>query len=184
MSKLSLSGKIQLATPTPITFSTRQTVMVEQFIASHGSLTLAAIDTVLTEAQKRRDILNEKIRNREVAAGIDIGVINECKRIPLEKRNKTQQEIANWKTESRATENMTIDQYLTEQLEAERLQVAEWLQIRQIFVDIYPESKTSPRLSRSELEKSPSRQIAKSLSQPALPSPRLTPRKQLKKETD
>lgn len=178
MSKLSLSGKIP--DRTPITLSTHQTMLVEKFIAERGALSLASIDAVILSTQHRLTFLSEKldIYTRTIGECVDIVVINECKRIAAEKRNHVQEQLALIDTGKRASENMTVYQYLTDEITQVQAQLSEWAQIRQIFVDIYPESKTSPRLSRSDLEKSPSRfTLPKSLSQPALPSPRQTPRK-------
>ncbi len=170
----------------PTTFSKHQTILVEKFIAERGNLTLEAIDFVIVSTKQREKILSEKISNRNVAEGIDIGVINECKRMTMEKRTSTQQKLADLMTEKRAMENMLIDQYLNEELVELRTQISEWTQIRQIFIDIYPESKTSPRSSRAELEASPTRfsfvksKSATSLNSPRIESPRLS---KMKKET-
>jgi len=170
-----MSKKLDLnALTTPITLSTHQIVLVEQFIADRGSLTLESIDTVITATRQRSQLVSEKINNHNVAGGIDIGVVNECERIPVEKRTNAQKKLANITTERRATENMLIDQYLNDQLSELEALIRDWLQIRQIFVDIYPEAKTSPRMPRSELEASPTRfSLAKSKSSSALASPRV-----------
>lgn len=186
MNKLNLSSK-ELSTA--VTFSKQQIVLVEKFIAERGTLSLESLDVVIVLAKQREKILLEKINARQIAEGIDIGVINECKRIAVDKKTTTQIELTNMDTEKRVTENMLIDQFLQEELEETRAQIGDWIQIRQIFIDIYPQAKTSPRTSRAELEASPTRfSLVKSRSTTSLGSPRFSsvqssPRL-LKKETN
>ena len=172
MNKLNLSSK-ELSTA--VTFSKQQIVLVEKFIAERGMLSLESLDAVIILAKKREKILSEKIHSRQMSEGVDIGVINECKRIVTEKQTVTQRELANINTETRVTENMLVDQFLQEELDETNAQIRDWTQIRQIFIDIYPQAEISPRSSRAELEVSPTRfSLIKSRSATSLNSPRLS----------
>jgi hypothetical protein len=133
-------------------------ILIEEFIAQHDHLSLEMLDKVLDETRRKERELHDKQRRRRDAEGIDMGVINECERIPVEKRSELEQRIAtSQQAAKRLMEQCDIDEQLQAQLDKTQTCLAEWQQIRDIFTSIYPEASTSPRLSRSELEQSPRR---------------------------
>lgn len=139
-------------------------------------MSLERLDKVLDDTRRKEAELQDKIKARAAADGIDLGVINECERIVADQRTPLEQHIVDTqRLARRVTENNDIDEQLRAQLQKTQTYLTEWQKIRDMFVELYPSAPTSPRLPRPELDQIAARSppaLEKSRSLTTLISPR------------
>jgi hypothetical protein len=156
--------------------SKREITLLEEFVAKHDGMTLEMLDKVIADDEKKQRDLKEKQRRLHDAEGIEVGIINECCRIPLEKRTPLERRITETQhAGQRLKEQCDIEDQMRAQLDELQACLTQWQQIRDIFVSAYPQATTSPRLSKAFLEASPRRHYEKSKSF-SFPSPLASPR--------
>lgn len=156
--------------------------LLKDYIENHKNLSLEKLDNVVEETRKKHTELIQRVKLYENAEGTDLRVINECIRIPAEKRTVLQQKIVDeQKPQTRMLQNSDILAELNVQVAKTAEYLNEWNTIREKFILMYPQASTSPRLLRQDLQRSPARIIEKSKSassltsspsSTALPSPR------------
>lgn len=125
---------------------------MEQYICSSENLSLERLDRSIEDMKKKESELLCRLRQRIELEGIDLSVINECIRIPVEKRTELEKRIVLQDRVQRMMENTDIQEQLEAQLLKVQTCLVEWVAIREKFTSMYPQATTSPRLSRPQLE--------------------------------
>jgi hypothetical protein len=149
--------------------SQQQYIHVLEFIA-HGNFNLEKLQLLETDSnQKIKQLQTDLTDSERYLSGIPFSIIGKIRRIDPKLRTTNQQSLLD-KYSHEELEQLFDDFRVVqhELIASEQEHLALIKTIRQIFEEYYPEATTSPRLSRQELECSPSRFMAKSLSSPRL----------------
>jgi hypothetical protein len=144
-------------------------IHVLEFIA-HGNFNLEKLQLLETDSNlKLKQLQTDLTDSERYLSGIPFSILGKIRRIDPKLRTTNQQSLLD-KYSHEELEQLSDDFRVVqnELIASEKEHLVLIKTIRQIFEEYYPESTTSPRLSRLELECSPTRNMAKSLSSPRL----------------
>lgn len=117
----------------------------------------AAIDTANRELCGYKTDLN-KMEAAEIIDGIELRILNKLQRIGKQNQSEIQAEVfALYRVDEVQLRTHRFRSVIEEMIVHRTADLKRLETVRAVFVEIYPEATTSPRLSRLELSESPNR---------------------------
>lgn len=116
-----------------------------------------ALATARRELARYKQDLNA-MDSADIVDGIALSVLNKLQRIGEDNFSPLQREVYNrYKVDEIQLRTHRIRTVLEEMIQHRETDVKRLESVRAVFIDLYPEATTSPRLSRLELSESPNR---------------------------
>jgi hypothetical protein len=149
--------------------SPQKYIILLEFIAK-GDFSLEKLELLLTNSKHRIAQEDQDINSLDrYLGGLQIAILGRINRMETTLRTKHQLKVLEKYSVVGVQEMVEDFRKCLEDFKKEEQANLDMLEeIRTIYIDAFPEALTSPRCSRSELETSPTRFMAKSASSPNL----------------
>jgi hypothetical protein len=136
--------------------SVRQQILIEEFI-QRNDFSVIALDKMITTMKLDLEQAKKHLELMKSNLGIKNIYWNRFNRNPIGSRTELQKTVLTYVPDVLYSTDFNFIDSLEELCKKIESDLESMNQIRIVFVDIFPEAKLSPRLSRSELEQSPTR---------------------------